>query len=195
MNIWVPKRSSSPRASGISRGRACALSSWPSERGRREIQPGWVLSIFPPGCRMISKAKGLPRKPPGGCTYCVMSRCSGDGPCRMLAASVGCAIPADTSQCGYISEHHAYGQPEKLQAMALPRIWQPPCWPPAALGIDFDRRQSWDETRKSVKMTGEGADGTRNVTQSAVWAGERRVETVIAATVFAVWNSRSSHFG
>ena len=72
-----------------------------------------VSSIFPPGCKMISKAQGLKHLIPGAITYCVLSRCCSNEPKRLLAASVGCAIPADKSSYGYISEHHAYGQTEK----------------------------------------------------------------------------------
>jgi hypothetical protein len=34
-------------------------------------------------------------------------------PGRLLAASVGCAVPTDKAAYGYISEYHAFGQCEK----------------------------------------------------------------------------------
>jgi len=52
-----------------------------------------VSSIFPPGCKMIPKSQGLKSLTPGAITYCVMSRCCSNEPKRLLAASVGCAIP------------------------------------------------------------------------------------------------------
>ena len=88
-----------------------------------------VSSIFPPGCKMIPKSQGLKSLVPGAITYCVMSRCCSNEPKRLLAASVGCAIPADKSSYGYISEHHAFGMTESRPA-TTPKTWPQPCWPP-----------------------------------------------------------------
>ena len=68
---------------------------------------------MPPGCRVVSRKEGLKILNPGAITFCVMSRCSSNEPRRLLAASIGCAIPADKNSYGYISEHHAYGQTER----------------------------------------------------------------------------------
>ena len=35
-------------------------------------------------------------------------------PSRLVAASIGVAMPADPSHHGYISEHHSYGQNETV---------------------------------------------------------------------------------
>lgn len=72
-----------------------------------------VSSILPPRCRVIPRKRGLKALDPGGITYCVMARCSSPEPRRLIAASVGCAIAADRSLYGYLSEHHAFGQSEK----------------------------------------------------------------------------------
>jgi len=69
-----------------------------------------VSSILPPNCKLISRNKGLKHLQPGEITYCVMSRLASSEPRRLLAASVGLAMPADKSHYGYISEHHAHGQ-------------------------------------------------------------------------------------
>jgi len=87
-----------------------------------------VSSIFPPRCKMISKAQGLKQLTPGAITYCVMSRCCTNEPKRLMAASVGCAIPADKSSYGYISEHHAFGQNESRRAI-MRKISRQLCWP------------------------------------------------------------------
>ena len=47
-------------------------------------------------------------------TYAVMSRCAGNEPHRLIAASIGCAVPADPHAYGYLSEHHAFGENEKV---------------------------------------------------------------------------------
>ncbi|MBI5287165.1 MAG: arginine decarboxylase, pyruvoyl-dependent, partial [Deltaproteobacteria bacterium] len=73
-----------------------------------------VSSIFPPGCKIVSKTQGLKMLSPGQVTYCVMSKASSNEPRRLIAASVGCAIPTDRKLYGYLSEHHAYGQTDKV---------------------------------------------------------------------------------
>jgi len=139
-----------------------------------------VSSIFPPGCKVVSREKGLGELKPGNITYCVMSRTSSNEPRRLIAASVGCAIPADTKAYGYISEHHAFGQTvreagdyaEDLAAAMLA----------STLGIDFDIDASWDEKEEIFKISGKIVN-TRNVTQSAI-AKNGGYTSVLAAAVF-----------
>jgi len=139
-----------------------------------------VSSIFPPGCKVVSRERGLGELKPGNITYCVMSRTSSNEPRRLIAASVGCAIPADTEAYGYISEHHAFGQTvreagdyaEDLAAAMLA----------STLGIDFDIDASWDEKEEIFKISGKIVN-TRNVTQSAI-AKNGGYTSVLAAAVF-----------
>ena len=139
-----------------------------------------VSSILPPGCRIIAKAEGIKRIRPGAITFCVMSRCCSDEPGRLLAASVGCAVPTDKSAYGYISEHHAFGQTghqagdyaEDLAAAMLA----------STLGIDFNVDESWDEKREIFRISGKIV-GTRNITQSSI-VKNNGYTTVMAAVVF-----------
>ena len=139
-----------------------------------------VSSIFPPGCKMISKAQGLKELIPGAITYCVMSRCCSNEPRRLLAASVGCAIPADRTAYGYISEYHSFGQTgkeageyaEDLAAAMLA----------STMGIDFDIDESWDEKREIFKISGKIVR-TRDITQSSI-VKDGGYTTVLAAAVF-----------
>ena len=139
-----------------------------------------VSSIFPPRCKMISKAQGLKQLIPGAITYCVLSRCCSSEPRRLLAASVGCAIPAEKSSYGYISEHHAYGQTEKqagdyAEDLAAAML-------ASTLGIDFDVDESWDEKKEIFKISGKIVR-TLNVTQSKI-CKDNNFTTVIAVAVF-----------
>jgi arginine decarboxylase len=139
-----------------------------------------VSSIFPPGCKVVSRERGLKELQPGNITYCVMSRTCSNEPRRLIAASVGCAIPADTNAYGYISEHHAFGQTvreagdyaEDLAAAMLA----------STLGIDFDIDASWDEKEEIFKISGKIVK-TRNVTQSAI-VKNGGYTSVVAAAVF-----------
>jgi len=139
-----------------------------------------VSSILPPGCRFITKEKGISEIRPGAITFCVMSRCCSNEPGRLLAASVGCAVPADKKAYGYISEHHAFGQTgrqagdyaEDLAAAMLA----------STLGIDFNVDESWDEKKEIFRISGKIV-GTRNITQSSI-VKNNGYTTVMAAVVF-----------
>jgi len=66
-----------------------------------------VSSIFPPGCRLVSRPRGLKKLKPGTVVFCVMAETSTNEPNRLIAASVGVAIPKDPREHGYLSEHHS----------------------------------------------------------------------------------------
>jgi arginine decarboxylase len=139
-----------------------------------------VSSILPPGCKVISKTRGLAELRPGAITYCVLSRCCSNEPRRLLAASVGCAIPADKRTYGYISEHHAFGQTEKqageyAEDLAAAML-------ASTLGIDFNIDESWDEKKEIFKISGKIVS-TRNITQSSI-VKHQVYTTVVAAAVF-----------
>ena len=141
-----------------------------------------VSSILPPNCKIISRREGVKLLKPGMVTYCVMARCSSNEPRRLIAASIGCAVPQDRSMYGYLSEHHAYGQTdtvagdyaEDLAAAMLA----------STLGIEFDEDESWDEKKEVFRISNKIVR-TRNVTQSAVIKGTDYT-TVIAAAVFLI---------
>ena len=124
-----------------------------------------VSSIYPPGCRIITRAKGEEYLEPGQIAFVVMSRAETNEPHRMAAASIGVAVPADKRMYGYLSEHHAFGQngkeagdyAEDLAASMLA----------STLGVEFDENQSWDEKRQIWKISNKIVT-TRNVTQSAI---------------------------
>ncbi|MGB9665067.1 MAG: pyruvoyl-dependent arginine decarboxylase [Ignavibacteria bacterium] len=140
-----------------------------------------VSSIYPPGCKRIPAQEGLKLLQPGQITFCVMARNATNEPNRLIAASIGVAIPADESQYGYLSEHHPYGETdskageyaEDLAATMLA----------TTLGIDFDPEVAWSERENIYKMSGKIVR-TFNVTQSAEGDKNGLWTTVIAAAIF-----------
>jgi len=74
-----------------------------------------VSSIFPPGCKIISRAEGEKLIRPGQITFAVMARNETNEPNRLLAASIGLAIPADPNAYGYLSEHHSWSFLDSLR--------------------------------------------------------------------------------
>ncbi len=139
-----------------------------------------VSSILPPNCKIIPRSEGLKQLVPGMVTYCVLSKCSSNEPHRLIAASIGCAIPTDRNAYGYLSEYHAYGQSEKVvgdyaEDLAAAML-------ASTLGIEFDEDKSWNEQKNVYEISDKIVKCT-NVTQSS-FVKNGGYTTVIAAAVF-----------
>ncbi len=140
-----------------------------------------VSSIFPPNCKIVSRAQGLKLLAPGQIVFCVMSTNETNEPHRMISASVGLAVPAEPNNYGYLSEHHANGETdetsgdysEDLAASMLA----------STLGIEFDPERNYDERKEIYRMSGKIVT-SRNTTQSARGDKNGLWSTVIAAAVF-----------
>lgn len=140
-----------------------------------------VSSIYPPGVKKISKEEGVKLIRPGEIVFCVYDRESTNEPNRLIAASVGLAIPADPEQHGYLSEHHAYGETEEkageyAEDLAASML-------ATTLGIEFNSDTAWDEKEQLFKMSGKIVR-TSNITQSAVGNKDGLWTTVFASAVF-----------
>ena len=141
-----------------------------------------VSSIVPPGCQIISRSEGLKELVPGMVTFCVMARCSSNEPHRLIAASIGSANPTDDRNAyGYLSEHHAYGQTEKVagdfaEELAAEML-------ASTLGLEFHEDKSWDENKKEYRVS-DKAVKTTNITQSTVISASGIYSTVIATAVY-----------
>ena len=140
-----------------------------------------VSSIFPPHCKLIPQSMGLQRLTPGQIVFCVMSETATNEPNRLIAAAIGIAMPKNSSQFGYLSEHHSYGQTERIagdysEDLAAEML-------ATTLGVNFDPEQSWDEKREQWKISGDIVK-TRNITQTAVGNRMGLWTTVISGAIF-----------
>jgi arginine decarboxylase len=140
-----------------------------------------VSSILPPGCKIISKRQGVPLLKAGQITFVVLAESSTNEPNRLIAASVGVAVPADPSQHGYMSEHHGYGMTGEDTADYTEDLAA--CMLATTLGIEFDEEVHWDTRKELWKMHGKIVR-TTNVTQSTEGDKDGLWTTVIAAAVF-----------
>jgi arginine decarboxylase len=139
-----------------------------------------VSSIFPPGCKLVSRQKGLAILTPGEIVYAVLSRCDTNEAHRLIGSSIGVAIPSDKNRYGYLSEHHSYGQNERktgdyaedLAAQMLGSI----------LGLDIDLDKAWDRRKELWKIAGHIVR-TTEITQTAM-GKEGLWTTVVSAAVF-----------
>lgn len=141
-----------------------------------------VSSIVPPNCKIIPKEQGLKLLRPGEITFIVMSRSQTEEPHRLISSSIGVALPADSNNYGYLSEHHSNGQTdeesgdyaEDLAAQMLA----------TTLGVPFDENANWDERQETWKVS-DKIVRTSNITQSAI--GQRGIwTTVVAAAVLII---------
>ena len=140
-----------------------------------------VSSIYPPGIKRISREDGVKFLRPGDITFCVYSRQSTNEPNRLIASSVGVAIPADATQYGYLSEHESFGETEEkageyAEDLAASML-------ATTLGIEFNSSAAWDEREQVYKMSGKIVRSS-NITQSAIGNKEGLWTTVFAGAVF-----------
>jgi len=140
-----------------------------------------VSSIYPPGCKRITIEEGLKLLNPGEVVHAVMARNSTNEPNRLIASSIGVALPASGEHYGYLSEHHPFGETDRkageyaedLAATMLATI----------LGIEFDSEKAWDEREELYKASGK-IIRTFNIAQSAIGNKDGLWTTVISAAVF-----------
>jgi len=140
-----------------------------------------VSSIIPPGCKIIPKEKGLKMIKPGQITFIVLARNSVNEPHRLIASSIGVAIPSEKNSYGYLSEHHSFGQTDEVagdyaEDLAATML-------ATTMGIPFDPETAWDERKQLFKASGLIIK-TTNITQSATGDKNGIWTTTIAAAVF-----------
>lgn len=140
-----------------------------------------VSSIFPPGCKIVSRSEGLKRLMPGQIVFCVMAEARTDEPNRLCSAGIGLAVPARGEQYGYISEHHGYGMTEKkcadyVEDMAASML-------ATTLNLKFDPDANYDARREVYKMSREIVKTTAFV-QTAEGDKNGLWTTVVSAAIF-----------
>ncbi len=139
-----------------------------------------VSSIFPPHCKLITRKEGLRYLSPGEVVFAVVAENSTREAHRLVASSIGLAMPADKATYGYLSEHHSFGETddtcgdyaEELAAEMLA----------TTLDVEFDADKSWDEKKEVYRLSNKIVR-TANVTQSAVGDKRGLWTTVIAAAI------------
>ena len=142
-----------------------------------------VSSIFPAGCSIISRKRGLSEMSAGQITFCVLAEERTNEPNRLLSAGIGLAIPAKGERFGYISEHHGFGMTERRTAdlvedMAATML-------ATTHGIDLDPEKAYDERREIYKAKGLIVN-TRAVVQTAEGDKNGLWTTVVSAAVFCI---------
>jgi arginine decarboxylase len=123
-----------------------------------------VSSILPPKCKIISMENGVKQLTAGQIGFCVMARADTNEHGRLVASSVGVALPKDCNNWGYLSEVHSHGMnsqqagdmAEDLAAGMLG----------TTLGMELDPDKAWSEKEQAYKASGLFIR-TSNITQTA----------------------------
>ena len=139
-----------------------------------------VSSIFPPHCKLIPRKEGVKYLNHGEVVFAVVAETSTHEPHRLIASSIGVAIPADRSTYGYLSEHHSFGETEDqagdyAEELAAEML-------ATTLDVEFDTDKSWDEKKEVYRLSNKIVR-TANITQSAVGDKRGLWTTTIAAAI------------
>lgn len=179
---FVPRMVFFTKGTGIHKEKLISFELALRDAGIAQFNLVRVSSIFPPYCKKIAAKEGFKSLKAGQVVYCVISQNSTNEPNRLIACSIGCALPKDKSNHGYISEAHTFGKTDKktgdysedLAATMLA----------STLGIEFDPEKNWNEREQVYKASGRIIK-TFHVTQSARSSNKEGIwTTVIAASVF-----------
>ena len=178
--MFVPKRMFLTKGVGKHREKLTSFELALRSAGIASCNLVRVSSIFPPRCKLVPRNEGGKELRPGQVTFCVMSENSTREPHRLIAASVGVAIPGDRNTFGYLSEHHSFGQTEEIagdyaEELAAEML-------ATTLGVEFDPDRSWDEKKEIYRISNKIVR-TMNVTQSAIGDKRGLWTTVLAASI------------
>src|SRR5437667_16086 len=99
---------------------------------------------------------------------------------RLIAASIGLALPSDKSMYGYLSEHHSFGETEEVAGEYAEELAAEML--ATTLNVEFDPDLSFDE-KKEVYRISNKIVRTMNVTQSAVGDKRGLWTTVLGAAI------------
>jgi len=143
-----------------------------------------VSSILPPRCKIISRERGLKLLTPGGICHCVMARADTDEHGRLVASSVGIAVPKDETKWGYLSEVHGHGMNETeasdlAEDLAAGMLG-------TTLGLEVDPNKAWREKEQVYKSSGL-IIRTSNITQTA--RGHKDLWTTTVAIAMFLFDS------
>ena len=178
----VPKKIFLTKGVGVHKDRLGSFEIALRMAGIEKCNLVYVSSILPPKCKIITKEQGLPLLSPGQITFCVMAKSETNEPNRLMSAAIGIAIPKDSNNYGYLSEHHSFGEKKEVageyaEDLAASML-------ATTLGIEFDPNKAWKEREQIYKASGH-IFKTTHICQSAEGNKDGLWTTSLAAAVFA----------
>ena len=176
----VPKEIFFTKGVGVHKDKLASFELALRNAGIERFNLVYVSSIFPPGCKIISKDEGFKKMIPGQIVFCVMARNETNEPNRLVSSAIGLAVPVDSSNYGYLSEHHSFGETAKkcgeyAEDLAATML-------ATTEGIEFDPSVAWHEREQVYKASGK-IFKTQNIVQSAEGNKDGLWTTTIAVAV------------
>jgi arginine decarboxylase len=176
----IPKRIFLTRGNGKHKERLTSFELALRDAGIASQNLVRVSSIFPPHCKLISRNEGLKFLSPGEVVFAVVAENSTREPHRLIASSIGLAMPADKNTYGYLSEHHSFGEPDNVAGEYAEELAAEML--ATTLNVEFDPDKSWDEKKEIYRISNKIVR-TTNITQTAVGDKRGLWTTVIASAI------------
>ena len=176
----VPKRIFLTKGNGTHKERLTSFELALRDAGIASQNLVRVSSIFPPHCKLISRNEGLKYLNPGEIVFAVVAENSTREPHRLIASSIGLAIPADRGTYGYLSEHHSFGEPDNVAGEYAEELAAEML--ATTLNLEFDPDKSWDEKKEIYRISNKIVR-TTNITQTAIGDKRGLWTTVIASAI------------
>lgn len=176
----VPTKIFLTKGVGVHKDRLASFELALRDAGIEKCNLVFVSSILPPSCKIIPKDDGVKFLKAGQITFCVFSRNDTDEPNRLISAAIGVAVPKESDQHGYLSEHHAFGQKAELSGEYAEDLAATML--ATTLGIEFDSAKAWEEREQVYKASGR-IFKTTNICQSAEGNKDGLWTSVITAAV------------
>jgi len=187
----VPSKVFFTKGVGVHKDRLASFELALRDAGIEKCNLVTVSSILPPNCKIIPKDEGIKLLKPGQITFCVLARNETNEPNRLISSAVGLAVPKDSNNYGYLSEHHAFGEKgdksgEYAEDMAATML-------ATTIGVEFDSSKAWEEREQVYKASGQ-IFRTTNITQSAEGNKDGLWTSVIAVAVFPEYSGPTVAF-
>lgn len=181
--IYVPKIMFLTKGKGIHKDHLTSFELAPRDADIADLNLVSVSSIKPPKCKIVSKQEGRKYLMPGQIVFAVLARSATNEPNRLIATSIGLAMPVDDTQHGYLSEHHSTGDTaQKAGDYAEDMAMEMLC---TTLGLPNDSSLTWDQRKERWKLSGK-IYKTQNITQSAEGHKDGLWTTVVSAAILII---------
>lgn len=181
MNQFVPTKVFFTRGVGRASSQLLSFEEALREAGIAPFNLISVSSILPPDAEIVTREQGLALLSPGQILYTVLARNTSNELNRMISAAIGYALPKDRNKWGYLSEHHSFGETEKVAGDFAEEL--------AAQMLASTMGESenlvWDEKR-SEYVLGDKILATKNISSTAVVLNRDEWTTAIAAAVLVM---------
>ena len=181
MSALVPKKIFFTRGVGRGESQLQSFEEALRDAGIAHYNLSSISSIFPPFAETVSREEGIKLLSPGQILFSVLARNSTNELNRMISAAIGYAIPRDQSKWGYLSEHHSFGETEKVAGYYAEKL----AAEMLASTMGLMDKLVWDDNKKEYVLEDKILT-TRNICSTAVVLKSGEWTTTVAAAVLIV---------